>query len=276
MRSSMYAIRRLLPQRSLIRLWAEAGAYFTYTLNRTLSRTRQVTPLERYYGKKPNIAHLRPFGWYCYVKTPDEDRRKLDPNGEKFFFLGYDETSTGYRVLVIDNFKIKISRDVVFDLLKTSNTTQQSITTPALKQQANQNINDLWPLMNQAPVGTATPSMIVAPVVDAEPPILERLAVDPPMADVQQQDNQGPQEAPVIDDAADEPGLAEAGPVNNEEIVYPGDEGIPTCANRRYPLRNRSAKVIQSMKATETVTAPEPFEPSSYREAMNCDEAHLW
>lgn len=210
----MYAIRRLLPQRSLIRLWAEAGAYFTYTLNRTLSRTRQVTPLERYYGKKPNIAHLRPFGWYCYVKTPDEDRRKLDPNGEKFFFLGYDETSTGYRVLVIDNFKIKISRDVVFDLLKTSNTTQQSITTPALKQQANQNINDLWPLMNQAPVGTATPSMIVAPVVDAEPPILERLAVDPPMADVQQQDNQVPQEAPVIDDAADEPGLAEGGPLS--------------------------------------------------------------
>ena len=68
--------------------------------------------------------------------------------------------------------------------------------------------------MNQAPVGTATPSMIVAPVVDAEPPILERLAVDPPMADVQQQDNQVPQEAPVIDDAADEPGLAEGGPLS--------------------------------------------------------------
>jgi hypothetical protein len=98
----------------LLRLWAEAVAYSVCTLNRTLSHTRSVTPFEKYYGIKPNISHLRQFGCSCYVKIPDEKRRKWDPKGEKALFLGYDDTSTGYRVLTLNNLRVVISLDVVF------------------------------------------------------------------------------------------------------------------------------------------------------------------
>jgi hypothetical protein len=57
---------------------------------------------------------------------------------------------------------------------------------------------------------------------------------------------------------------------------YPVDQDPPNVTNRRYPLRNRVPKVIQSMKAADTGSNSEHFEPTSLKEAMNCDEAHLW
>ena len=81
----------------LLRLWAEAVNYAVYTLNRTLSRTRNVTAIERYSGTKPNVSHMRQFGILCFVHVADEKRQKLDRKGEKGMFLGYDMTSTGFR-----------------------------------------------------------------------------------------------------------------------------------------------------------------------------------
>ena len=58
--------------------------------------------------------HLCQFGCLCYVKLPDEKRRKWDPKGEKALFLGYDDTSTGNRVLTLKNLRVVISLNVVF------------------------------------------------------------------------------------------------------------------------------------------------------------------
>ena len=36
------------------------------------------TPYERWYGKKPDVSHLRVFGCVAYAHVPEGERRKLD------------------------------------------------------------------------------------------------------------------------------------------------------------------------------------------------------
>jgi hypothetical protein len=96
--------------------WAEAVACAVYLSNR--SPTRSVwgkTPQEAWSGRKPGISHLRVFGSVAHVHIPDEKRVKLDDKSEKFIFVGYDQSSKGYKLYNPDNNKIVISRDVVFD-----------------------------------------------------------------------------------------------------------------------------------------------------------------
>ena len=48
------------------------------------------TPYELWYGKKPNITHLRPFGCTAYVRVPEEViRGKLNNQSIKCVLLGY-------------------------------------------------------------------------------------------------------------------------------------------------------------------------------------------
>lgn len=114
-RSALYGRKHVVSSHVLLRLWAEAANYAVYTLNRTLSRTRDVTPFEKLYGTKPNVSHLRQFGITCYAHVADEKRQKWDKKGEKGMFLGYDNNSTGYRVFILATFKVVISDEVLFE-----------------------------------------------------------------------------------------------------------------------------------------------------------------
>ena len=42
----------------------------------TTSGVHDVTPHEKYYGKKPDLSHVRIFILIAYVHIPDEKRRK--------------------------------------------------------------------------------------------------------------------------------------------------------------------------------------------------------
>jgi hypothetical protein len=93
-RSALYGRKHPVTSHVLLRLWAEAINYAVYTLNHTLSQTRNVTAIERYSDKK---------------------RQKLDRKAEKGMFLGYDMTSTGFRVLILSTLKVVISDEVKFE-----------------------------------------------------------------------------------------------------------------------------------------------------------------
>ena len=59
-----------------------------YIINRTLIvAVHNVTPEERYNGKKPDLSHLKVFGCIFYVHVPNELRTKLDAKAEKCIFL---------------------------------------------------------------------------------------------------------------------------------------------------------------------------------------------
>ena len=70
--------------------WVEAANTNVYLMNRcTTSGVHEITPHERYYGKKTDLSHTRIFGAIAYVHIPDEKRKKLDPKSEKCILVGY-------------------------------------------------------------------------------------------------------------------------------------------------------------------------------------------
>ena len=62
--------------------------------------------------KAPKLAHLRPFGCIGYVHMK---QGKLESRAMKAVFLGYPKGVKGYRLWLIDERKVVISRDVTFN-----------------------------------------------------------------------------------------------------------------------------------------------------------------
>ena len=87
-------------------------------MNRTpTAAIHGMTPEEKFTGKKPDLSHLKVFGFLAYVHIPDELRSKLDPKVEKCVFTGYSLEQKGYCCYNPLTCEIRVSRDVVFDEL---------------------------------------------------------------------------------------------------------------------------------------------------------------
>jgi len=96
--------------------WAEAVATIVYIMNQTpIATIHDMTPEEKFIGKKPNVSHLRAFGCIPYVHVPDEKRSKLDPKAEKCIFIGYSLEQKRYRCFNLSTWNLQVSRNVVFD-----------------------------------------------------------------------------------------------------------------------------------------------------------------
>ena len=70
--------------------WAEAVRTTFYLQNQTFAN-RGVSPHELYFGKKPNLAHLRIIGNIAYVHVSKEKRKELDTKAEKCILVEYLE-----------------------------------------------------------------------------------------------------------------------------------------------------------------------------------------
>ena len=75
----------------------------------------EVTPHEKYFGKKPDLSHTRIFGAVAYVRIPDEKWENLDPKSEKCILTEYSLEQNGYKCYNPSTRKVRVSRDVVFD-----------------------------------------------------------------------------------------------------------------------------------------------------------------
>jgi hypothetical protein len=70
--------------------WAEAFCAAAHVRNRTsVGGNDGMTPYERLFGERPNIAHLRVFGAPCYarVRTPIG---KMQPRAQHARLIGYE------------------------------------------------------------------------------------------------------------------------------------------------------------------------------------------
>ena len=66
------------------------GGKAVYLMNScTTSGVHDVTAHEKFYGKKPDLFHIRIFGSIAFVHIPDEKRQKLDPKSKKCILVGY-------------------------------------------------------------------------------------------------------------------------------------------------------------------------------------------
>ena len=81
----------------------------------TSSGVHDVTPHERYYGRKPEISHVRIFGSIAYVHIPDEKGQKLEPKSEKCILVGHSLEQKMYKFFNPSTRKVCVSWDVVFD-----------------------------------------------------------------------------------------------------------------------------------------------------------------
>jgi hypothetical protein len=106
----------LKAKRMPLRFWGEAVSTAVYVLNRSYTRAVDgQTPFEAWYGRKPDVEHLRTFGCIAYAKVTRPGLKKLEDRSIKTVFLGYEPGSKGYRLYEPVGKRIIVSRDVVFD-----------------------------------------------------------------------------------------------------------------------------------------------------------------
>lgn len=93
--------------------WAEAASTAVYVINRSPSASIQFDiPEERWTGRSPDYSHFKSFGCVAYVHQVKE---KTNSRAAKGIFVGNAQGTRGYRVWLIDEQKVVISKDVVFN-----------------------------------------------------------------------------------------------------------------------------------------------------------------
>jgi hypothetical protein len=68
-----------------------------------------------FIGKKPEVSHLKIFGFPVFIHIPKEKRNKMEPSGKKGIFVGYCEVSKAFTIYIPGHHHIEINRDVTFD-----------------------------------------------------------------------------------------------------------------------------------------------------------------
>ena len=120
-RTVVEAARTMLLDKNLPQsLWAEAVNTAVYTLNRTLLTTKdsRATPFQLWFGQKPDISHMRPFGISAFVHVPEIMRHKFDAKAIKTYLVGYDEECQNYRLFDQAKAKVIVACDVKFNDLE--------------------------------------------------------------------------------------------------------------------------------------------------------------
>ncbi|GJW42634.1 retrovirus-related pol polyprotein from transposon TNT 1-94 [Tanacetum coccineum] len=89
----------LIFSKTLEFLLAEAIATTCFTQNRSIVQTRYNNTLyELIRGRKPNVQYFHVFGSLCYPTNDRDDLRKMKPKADIGIFIGYSESSRGFRI----------------------------------------------------------------------------------------------------------------------------------------------------------------------------------
>lgn len=96
--------------------WEDAILHANYIRNRVYTRSiAGKTPYEAFWGRKPNMEYIRPFGCLVYVLIHKELRDgKFDATSLPGVLLGISDHHSGYKVLMIGDRTVKVARDVRF------------------------------------------------------------------------------------------------------------------------------------------------------------------
>ena len=71
-------------------------------------------PEEVFFGKKPDISHLKIFGSPVYIHVTKDARKKLELTAEVGIFVGHTDTPHNYCVYFPDSCKTVVRRDIKF------------------------------------------------------------------------------------------------------------------------------------------------------------------
>lgn len=108
--------RSMLAQASLPKsYWAEAVATAVHIQNRVPKKPSGQTPMYLWSGRVPDISYFRTFGCATYTHIPKHLRSKWDSHTVKLRFVGYGETTKGYKLLDPTSLAIRYARNVRFN-----------------------------------------------------------------------------------------------------------------------------------------------------------------
>lgn len=73
--------------------WAEAISTAVYTRNRVTSRSlpANLTPYHFWFGRAPDLSHMRIFGGHCWYTIPRKKVKKLDSRANPGLMMGYSQ-----------------------------------------------------------------------------------------------------------------------------------------------------------------------------------------
>ena len=113
----MEAVKSMIHDQDLpMYLYVEAYKTIVYIQNKiSHNALGNKTPEEMFSGEKPEVSHLKIFGFPVYIHIPKEKRTKIEHLGNKGLFLRYSEQSKSYRIYIPGYHQIELSRDVTFD-----------------------------------------------------------------------------------------------------------------------------------------------------------------
>ena len=112
------------------KFWAEAANTAVYLKNRSAtSSLENITPYEVWYGKKPDLSHIRLFGSPVMAHVPKERRLKWDRKAEQYILVGFSENVKGYRVYDPRKNIVIVKRDVIVmeEKTYTKNTDEENV-----------------------------------------------------------------------------------------------------------------------------------------------------
>ncbi|GJS12361.1 retrovirus-related pol polyprotein from transposon TNT 1-94 [Tanacetum coccineum] len=119
-----------------------AVATACFTQNRSIINTRHnKTPYELLRGRKPNVEYFHVFGSLCYPTNDRDDLGKMKPKADIGVFIGYSETSRGFRIYNRRTKRIMETIHVKFDEL-TAIASEHDCLEPELQRFNNQNSSD--------------------------------------------------------------------------------------------------------------------------------------
>ena len=97
-------------------LWEEATAHAAYLQNRSYTTSvKGSTPYQKWYGKRPNMAHLREFGAPVWVLLQGQKvPRKMLPKSQHKSLVGFDDRSKSVLYYNPETRKVLTSRNYRF------------------------------------------------------------------------------------------------------------------------------------------------------------------
>jgi hypothetical protein len=240
-RTLIEKVRAMLVEAGLSKqLWAEALLTANKIRNRSPASGKDKTPWELFFGEKPDVSFLRPYGSKVYVLVPKQRRTsKLDTVSTPGKLVGYAPGCNGYRVLIRN--KVISSRDVVFSPPASSSTLSVDESVGSCKEQGTEEDDD----------------------------------DEPPSSEGNNSDNPEP-EAPA---PGTEPSAA-PGPVRRTTRItaervnpyrYVGSAQYPGYDRMPIPTQNEN-----STAQAETAMLAAIKEPESFDEAMTSEHAEEW
>lgn len=124
-------------------LWAECVNTSVFVLNRTgTSTVLNKSPCDLWYNKQMDFDYFKVFGSVVYVHIPKQKRQKFDKKAEKCLFVGYSETTKGFRVYNPNKKTVTVQRDVIVDINELHLFEPRNVTRKSIEYEKSSDIED--------------------------------------------------------------------------------------------------------------------------------------